>query len=780
MKKLSKTLLGKTIATLPLGRNQIQFTDATIQSGIAYQGQSWGSYWGDFNGDGWTDLWVANHVANAAPNLWLNQRNGTFVDGTSALRGIEGDFHGAAWADFDNDGDQDLFHLTGGPTTNPFYFSKRLYVTENGELIDRANQLGVNIFGLRGRTPLWLDYNNDGLLDLVMTAAERPSNPPTIFRQTRSGFVNARTETNFDIDRSLFALWSDLSGDRIPELIVWESGRDKTIYDTRQMPFRDITNTLKLPVGKGFVEDVTIGDFNGDLRPDMLIASRGFVSDLFQVNTTRVESLLTNVSQLKGISFQTTGNLSLNIPLSATKLTLTDFYIGGTGVHPNETTFTLSPGNPKVRGILPFTPGTSKGLFIGYDPDQHLWKIFGSNPIDSAQIFIDIQSTTAIQNIKSIGFNPAQNAVPDQLLINTPSGFVDRSQQAGITVPTASKSVVSGDFDNDMDEDLYILTSSSAGNTPNLLYENQGDGTFTPILNAGGAGGTRFGLGDSVTVADYDRDGFLDLFITNGDYTSAGDTLFFDEGIYQLFHNQGNGNHWLEIDLVGRLSNRDGIGAQLLATAGGITQLRQQSSGTHNRAQDDKRIHFGLGLNSTVDKLEVLWPSQTRQVLTGIRADQVFRLVEGQGDRGNDQLFGTDSADRLLGLAGNDVLVGRGGADILTGGKGRDTLTGSDGSDGYGFDSPLEGGDRIMDFNPQLDVIRVNAQGFGGGLALGELSPTQFVLGSVATDRSDRFLFQVSTGNLFFDRDGIGSQSSILLATLSSQPGFDSSNIQIF
>jgi hypothetical protein len=57
----------------------------------------------------------------------------------------------------------------------------------------------------------------------------------------------------------------------------------------------------------------------------------------------------------------------------------------------------------------------------------------------------------------------------------------------------------------------------------------------------------------------------------------------------------GNRNHWLEVDLVGTASNRDGIGARLIATVGGIQQLREQNGGMHAKSQNHARIHFGCG-----------------------------------------------------------------------------------------------------------------------------------------------------------------------------------------
>ena len=80
------------------------------------------------------------------------------------------------------------------------------------------------------------------------------------------------------------------------------------------------------------------------------------------------------------------------------------------------------------------------------------------------------------------------------------------------------------------------------------------------VSAAGGAIGTQLGRSDVVAAADYDRDGFLDLFVTNGaDPTSP----FVADGPHQLFRNQGNSNYWLEIDLEGVTSNRDGIGSKL-------------------------------------------------------------------------------------------------------------------------------------------------------------------------------------------------------------------------
>ena len=187
-------------------------------------------------------------------------------------------------------------------------------------------------------------------------------------------------------------------------------------------------------------------------------------------------------------------------------------------------------------------------------------------------------------------------------------------------------SVVAGDFDNDMDMDLYMACKGPIKNLPNRLLENDGKGGFQVVPEAAGAAGSELGRSDVAVTADYDRDGFLDLFVTNGaDPTSP----FVADGPHQLFHNQGNSNHWLEIDLEGVVSNRDGIGSRVeLETDDGIIQIREQTGGMHRIAQNHQRLHFGLGSHKLVKRLTVTWPNGVTQNLKNIDADQILHITE--------------------------------------------------------------------------------------------------------------------------------------------------------
>ncbi len=133
----------------------------------------------------------------------------------------------------------------------------------------------------------------------------------------------------------------------------------------------------------------------------------------------------------------------------------------------------------------------------------------------------------------------------------------------------------------------------------------------------------------------------------------------------------------------------------------------------------------------------------------------------------NLSLIGDNTNNVLTGGLGNDTLEGLGGNDTLNGGAGNDTLTGGTESDYFTFNTPTEGIDRITDFSVIDDTIVVSATGFSGGLVAGAaIIPNQLVIGSGATTLNHRFIYNSSTGALFFDADGNGALASTQIATL--------------
>jgi hypothetical protein len=192
--------------------------------------------------------------------------------------------------------------------------------------------------------------------------------------------------------------------------------------------------------------------------------------------------------------------------------------------------------------------------------------------------------------------------------------FTDVTQQSGAINTDRAIAADWGDYDNDGDLDLYVVNTD----TPNRLFRNNGDGTFTDVAASAGVTAKEGGSGSDGTFIDYDNDGFLDLFVCNG---TAG------YGPYLLFKNNGNRNHWLKIELTGQESNRDGVGARITLTAGRRTQYRQYA-GQHFLAQNRIPVHFGLGRAATVRSIVIEWPSGIQQEVDNIPANQTITVIE--------------------------------------------------------------------------------------------------------------------------------------------------------
>lgn len=172
------------------------------------------------------------------------------------------------------------------------------------------------------------------------------------------------------------------------------------------------------------------------------------------------------------------------------------------------------------------------------------------------------------------------------------------------------------DYDNDGYLDLF---SANAGGQNNTLYHNSGDGTFTKVTTGSivNDGGNSAGC----AWADYDNDGFLDLFVANW----QGSRPNF------LYRNNGNTNHWVKVNCIGGASNRSGIGAKVRAytriRGKVIGQLREISGGT-GFGQTTPLAHFGLGDATNVEKLRIEWPSGIVQEFSNLEANRVLNAIE--------------------------------------------------------------------------------------------------------------------------------------------------------
>src|SRR5438270_250464 len=232
------------------------------------------------------------------------------------------------------------------------------------------------------------------------------------------------------------------------------------------------------------------------------------------------------------------------------------------------------------------------------------------------------------------------------------------------------------------------------GGSPDILYHNNGDGTFTNVTKAAKIYQPE-GKNLSVGAVDYDNDGWLDLFIANGHvypeveqvtpeiHYKQINTLFHNEGNGKfvettrqagigaqkpyvgrgvafadfdndgfidlvvgnngdpplLLHNSGNNaNHFINFKLVGVKSNRDAMGAKVRVVAGAISQIREIAGGGSYLSQSDLRANFGLGKATRAETVEVQWPSGQHQVFRNVEADKFYLIEEGRQEIGLQEL----------------------------------------------------------------------------------------------------------------------------------------------
>jgi len=188
----------------------------------------------------------------------------------------------------------------------------------------------------------------------------------------------------------------------------------------------------------------------------------------------------------------------------------------------------------------------------------------------------------------------------------------ESSMSGSMSGMSGSMSGMSGGMSGGM-----MMNMSQFLNEPNNFFRNLGNGKFEDIATMTGTDDGQVGHG--LAVLDYNNDGALDLYIV----------LF--GGMALLYQNPGTmgENHWLQIKLVGTLSNTDGFGAVVSISAGGNAQLKEHTgANAGHMSGQNVPLHFGLGMTTLVEWVCIAWPSGQLQTIVAVPADRLLVVTE--------------------------------------------------------------------------------------------------------------------------------------------------------
>jgi len=215
-----------------------------------------------------------------------------------------------------------------------------------------------------------------------------------------------------------------------------------------------------------------------------------------------------------------------------------------------------------------------------------------------------------------------------------PNEFTDVTWTAKTGLPTfrwVKWGIGFEDFDNDGWLDLMVagghiytaidtLPGEPGYKEPLLLFRNNGKSEFEEMANSSGLNDEALQSRRGIAFGDLNNDGNVDAVVFNQNQPPS---IFLND--------TRNENHRVLFKLVGRESNRAAIGARVAVYAGGAPRIGEVRAGGSYLSQNDLRLHFGLGSEPRMSKVEIAWPSGKHEVITDVAADAIYTIVEGSG-----------------------------------------------------------------------------------------------------------------------------------------------------
>ena len=490
----------------------------------------------------------------------------------------------------------------------------------------------------------FLDYDNDGYPDILLTNGEDFSGHPHAGPTTLKLYHNNHDGTFTDVTRRaglavpMFGLGvaiGDYDNDGYDDIFISALGQSHLFHNNGNGTFTDVTKSSGLWGPSEFSTSAVWVDYDRDGKLDLLVANYVQWSekgDLYCTLDGTHKSYCTPESY-KGASVRLWHNLGggkfedrtekagLADPTSKSLgIAILDYNGDGwpdiliaNDTQPNKLYLNKGNGTFEERGVA---------AGIGFSEDGVARAGMG---VDAADYDRSGRPSIIISNF-------ANQMV--SLYHNEGNGlFVDEAPQSEIgrrTLVTLGFGCFFFDYDNDGWPDIFVADGHIENEIervqkrvsyaePPHLFRNLGGGKFTEVTAQMGKSFSAPKVARSAAYADIDNDGFLDMVVT----TNGGPAY--------LFHNEGGTNHSLRFKLVGTRSNRDGIGAIIRLSAGGDKQWKMLRSGSGYLSQSELVLTFGLGTQTKADNVEIQWPSGQVEKLTNVPAGETVTVEEGKG-----------------------------------------------------------------------------------------------------------------------------------------------------
>lgn len=539
------------------------FIDATAEAGLAefrhdngargkvYFPEMFGSGGGfiDYNGDNWLDILLVGggpidpdpeHFVKAL-RLYKNNRDGTFSEVTDevGLSDVQAYGHGIAAADYDNDGDEDLFLST----------LRRNYLFRNdgGTFSSVGEASGVSDQSAWSSSSLFFDADRDGDLDLYVANYADWAPEKDIFCSVQ-GVVMPVTGQSEKLEKQ-FGQKAYCPPNEFQGIAgrFYRNNGDGTFADETEA-----AGFLSVP-GKSL--GVAEFDYNRDGWPDIVIANDAEPDQLYK---NKGDGTFVEIGKMSGIAFGDRGEAR-----------------AGMGID---------------TGVL--DDSGQESVLIGNFSSE----MIGVYRHNSDGLFVDRAA------MSKIGHSSFYSLTFGLVLFDV-------------------------EYDGDLDMlaangHIWAIRPSLDGSTfrqKSQLFVNRGDGVFSLAQAAPGSVFEQMMVARGASIGDYDRDGDLDVLITeNG-------------GPAHLWRNELSGANYLRVQLEGKASNTEGIGSQIIAVVGKKRMFRRIRTGSSYLSQSEKVASFGLGKNTQVDSLLVYWPGGQTDVLLDLQGNQELQVLEGTG-----------------------------------------------------------------------------------------------------------------------------------------------------